>query len=44
VTKRTRTILFIVLALVCVTATSIVVGKLISGWGEQSDDDPWRKK
>jgi hypothetical protein len=43
-TKKTRLVLVLVIAAICVTATSIVVGKLISGWGEQSDDDPWRKK
>jgi hypothetical protein len=44
VTKKTRTILVIVLLLACVTVTSIFLGKRLSGWGEQSDDDPWRKK
>lgn len=42
--KRSRLILVIVIALLSLTATSIVLGKLISGWGEQADDDPWKKK
>jgi len=42
--KRSRLIVVLVIALASVTATSIVIARLISGWGEQSDDDPWRKK
>lgn len=42
--KRSRLIVVLVIALASVTATSIVIAKLISGWGEQADDDPWKKK
>jgi hypothetical protein len=44
VTRKTRTVLVIVIALASVTATSLVLARLISGWGEQADDDPWQKK
>ena len=43
-TKKTRTIIVIVIALAGVTVSAVVFGKLISGWGEQWDDDPWKKK
>jgi hypothetical protein len=43
-TKKTRTVLVLVIGLTLMTGTAIVIGKLISGWGEQADDDPWKKK
>jgi hypothetical protein len=43
-TKKTRTILVLIIGLTLMTATAIVLARLISGWGEQSDDDPWKKK
>jgi hypothetical protein len=44
VSRKTRLLLVLLVAAVCVTATAVIVGRLISGWGEQSDDDPWKRK